>query len=154
MAQIPGSSFPTPPPPKAPKMSEHNPKDLSSEPVRVSETPTIYIVQGTTGEYSDRTEWLVRAFTREQDAKDEVGRLTHLWMGLRCEETWSEEGAAAEAEMRKHDPGFCVDYTGTSWRVLECPLSDGFSHSPPEDAATRSDSVAEGSHQSTLKEDK
>lgn len=30
----------------------------------------IYIVSGETGEYSDREEWLVRAFTKEADAYD------------------------------------------------------------------------------------
>lgn len=35
----------------------------------------IYIVQGSTGEYSDRSEWNVRAFLRKEEAQDFLTRI-------------------------------------------------------------------------------
>lgn len=37
---------------------------------------TIYVVSGSIGEYSDRTEWLVKAFTDEEKAKELVVNAT------------------------------------------------------------------------------
>lgn len=46
---------------------------------------TIYVVQGESGEYSDRSGWDVRAFTKEEDAKAYVGLLC-IWVRERVRE--------------------------------------------------------------------
>ena len=91
---------------------------------------TIYIVSGSTGEYSDRCDWLVDAHTTEQAAKDRITQLDAL-----MQETgvlafpyadWKEKMDRIDA-MKTHlngDPFFSCDYTGTSYSYAECELKD------------------------------
>jgi hypothetical protein len=76
----------------------------------------IYIVEGTTGEYSDRMEWIVCAFTNEQKAKAHV------------------EGAAKRAreiflagyprQRNEFDPEMQMDYSGTEYFLSETELQE------------------------------
>jgi len=69
---------------------------------------------GETGEYSDRSEWPVKAFTEEEKAKElillataEAGRIANT----RDPDSVSE----TESEKNPHDPDMRMDYTGTSY---------------------------------------
>lgn len=71
---------------------------------------TIYIVEGSTGEYSDRREWPVMAYRNEEQAKAHV---------LKAQE-WANQqrydhGRVREDPRNPHDPGFQLDYTGTTY---------------------------------------
>jgi hypothetical protein len=106
--------------------------------------PMIYVVYGRTGEYSDRTEWPVRAFFTEQAAKDFRQRLLDAVRELGCGRNAPEassfpvyydseiETEAEYAHLREPwrrvkalDPDFKVDYTGTDYSYHGVPL--GFS---------------------------
>jgi hypothetical protein len=85
---------------------------------------TIYVVQGTTGEYSDRTDWMVRAYNTMEEAKEEVTRLSDLLRslgGYKFNMDWDERDVISEV-MRLTDHRFHMDYGGTMWFVNECEL--------------------------------
>jgi hypothetical protein len=86
---------------------------------------TIYIVCGRTGEYSDRNEWLTRAFTTEEDAKDYVAFLTRKRQELGPAGSDVADIDALENAMRAFDPEYSEDYTGTSWFVSPVTLAEG-----------------------------
>lgn len=80
---------------------------------------TIYIVHGTTGEWSDRGEWAVRAFTDEAKAKDFVERCDKIaaaWFVKNEQRYWDVKDA------HELDPNFSCDYTGTHYFLRACPL--------------------------------
>ncbi|TXH59003.1 MAG: hypothetical protein E6Q97_00910 [Desulfurellales bacterium] len=89
-------------------------------------TRKIYVVIGETGEYSDREEWTVRAFTSEKRAKDFILML----------DNWLRENGKSYRESRAvhvsgryntecpHDPRFQVDYTGTRYYLDETELEE------------------------------
>lgn len=104
----------------------------------------MYLVTGTTGEYSDRSEWTVCLFRTEEAAREYVDFLSRKrqelpsYYGFGC--SWSEQQAIEEA-MRAFDPEFSEDYTGTRWFVSSAPLCErgqgpasahGNSGRPPE----------------------
>ena len=72
----------------------------------------IYVVFGTTGEYSDRTEWLIKAFTTEEAAKELVAKATQRANELIA--TAPNRYSIKEGS-NEFDPGMQVDYTGTSY---------------------------------------
>jgi hypothetical protein len=86
---------------------------------------TIYIVMGTTGEYSDRNEWLVRAYFSKIKAEALVETL----------EAWCRENSVSRLDDRVSferrdgikcplDPQFQCDYTGTSYYLAECEMGE------------------------------
>lgn len=86
---------------------------------------TIYVVMGTTGEYSDNIEWAVVYFTDETDAQ--------TFVTLAEAESRVEYEACQESETVwecrrdvKHsmDPEFRMDYTGTTYFVHEVGLGE------------------------------
>lgn len=81
---------------------------------------TIYLVRGTTGEYTDHTQWIAFACTRRRDAEREVVAL-HRMLG--------EDGGASsygqtalKRKMRRVDPNFSLDITGTRYDVVAVRL--------------------------------
>lgn len=83
----------------------------------------IYIVTGSTGEYSDRTEWTVRAFENEADAKafvEMADAWAREWFNRHQDARWTDE---AENDRPAHDPDFRSDYTGTSYYMSACPMA-------------------------------
>jgi len=86
----------------------------------------IYVISGSTGEYSDRTEWLVEAHSTEVAAQARINQLDELMLELNVDGNGSymyEQRAAAEKAMRVHpkgDPYFRLDYTGSSYSYAEC----------------------------------
>jgi hypothetical protein len=77
----------------------------------------MYVVMGTTGEYSDRTEWPIAVYAYEALAKQHVGRATVA-------------GNTSIAESGRYGPHpttpllgeFRSDYTGTSFYYMAVPL--------------------------------
>ena len=93
----------------------------------------IYILQGTTGEYSDRTDWLVRAYANEADAikdqQDLSDAFSKLWKFMKdkdiscwvhtddVSEEYKNEYAMLLNPVTELDEDFQMYYTGTSWWV-------------------------------------
>jgi len=88
----------------------------------------IWMVGGTTGEYSDRTEWVVDAWRSEAEAQARVGELKRLMqeIGFPNSSVWDHLSSAEQEkrydEMKKHDPAFRNDYTGTEYYICELEL--------------------------------
>jgi hypothetical protein len=88
----------------------------------------IYVVMGSTGEFSDRTEWPLRAYRSEAAAQAEVERMHHeinVRIGGRSRHDlrW-EERDGIEKEMKQLDPQFEMDYTGTHYFIYTVTLAD------------------------------
>lgn len=85
----------------------------------------IYILFGTTGEYSDREEWMVKAFTNERSAillEKQLSEFARV-------EFQNSQKADSEWDYRhnlthKDDSGFRMDYTGTFYFINEVELEE------------------------------
>lgn len=87
---------------------------------------TIYIITGSTGEYSDRIEWPVAAYTYKDTAKQKVVELNAL-----AREVWKEIEASDEFDtligkaLKEIDPKVSIDYhTGVSYYLEEVELHE------------------------------
>lgn len=85
----------------------------------------VWIVMGSTGEYSDRTEWPVIAVTSEAAAKE---RITELEVKMQqMPQEWREERWEHEDKIKAHmaslDASFLMDYTGTHYFFYEVPVA-------------------------------
>lgn len=79
----------------------------------------IYIVEGSTGEYSDHTEWIVCAYEKENDAQTHVVDASAMARELIAEyETPYDIPNGANP----FDPKMRVDYTGVNYCVIETEL--------------------------------
>lgn len=78
----------------------------------------IYLVQGTTGEYSDRTDWVVCAYRSKQKAEDHASKAMHRAMEL-FKSGWRSYNSE---EVNEFDPGMRIDYTGTEYTTFEVEL--------------------------------
>lgn len=87
----------------------------------------MFIVIGTTGEYSDRKEWLVAAYWEQDKATEHaarakrrtaeiVGRFDGRWEALDAKMDGDAEAA------NQWDKDWDSDYTGTDYVVAEVPL--------------------------------
>ena len=94
----------------------------------------IYVIQGTTGEYSDRADWIVCAFKDKEKATSFEQDLTDLsnkyfkslekldlgyWIDF---EELPAEVQIIYTDLILLDPKFQMDYTGTSYWVKEVEL--------------------------------
>ena len=88
----------------------------------------IWVVMGGTGEYSDRREWPVRAYKDKAVTEREVTRLTEEAKALMARVGYdysAEQSKAVDEHGEKvGDPGFLMDYTGTSYFYYEVELVD------------------------------
>lgn len=86
----------------------------------------IWIVQGSTGEYSDHCEWIVGWYSNERDAQICVEFLSKL---AREAFKLHKKGAyeAAGNLMAPFDLGFMVDYTGTNYACFPVEPGKDFS---------------------------
>ena len=91
----------------------------------------IYIVQGETGEYSDRIEWVVCAFKSEEDARECVEQLSVLarLLKIAVADYKSDYDRVRETDeflaLEEKDPECRLDYGGMS----DCRLDyDGISY--------------------------
>ena len=86
----------------------------------------IYVVIGSTGEYSDRREWLVKAFPKQELAQQLVVAATREAKRLYA-------AYASSAYMDYHkipkgsnpvDPSMETDYTGVGYHYVEVELEE------------------------------
>ncbi len=84
-----------------------------------------FIVFGRTGEYSDRGEWPVRGFLDAAKAEAFEFESTKRakvffdeYNSLKYTEVWDE----AQEAIRKFDPGFRCDYTGTDYYTIDVEI--------------------------------
>jgi hypothetical protein len=82
---------------------------------------TIYVVEGSTGEYSDHSEWLVKAFTSEDAAKDFVVKADAI-----ARELQSSRQSHLDYWKEKHpmDDKYMSDYTGTHYTYHSVELEE------------------------------
>jgi len=84
----------------------------------------IWVVFGWTGEYSDRSGWLVDAWDDESKAQERVTFLSEKYRELVGRHTrWSDAHDNGIEAMREIDPGFSCDYTGTHYYYKEADLT-------------------------------
>ncbi len=79
----------------------------------------IYVVIGYTGEYSDRTEWLVKAFNSEDAAKEHVLSATKRAKEI---EATREDRYRSPKAANEFDPLMQMDYTGTYYNYESVEL--------------------------------
>jgi N-methylhydantoinase B/oxoprolinase/acetone carboxylase alpha subunit len=99
----------------------------------------IYVLRGSTGEYSDRTDWIVRAYTDKiiadahcslaNQQADDYKKAIETWENSveYINSTWEEEQEMIIILRNKHltaDNNARIDYTGTSYWVEECFLHE------------------------------
>lgn len=90
----------------------------------------IYVIIGSTGEYSDRSEWPVCWRTAKEDAQQVVevcSTQAKAWEAFRDSPEGIEQGFSryhsidAEHLSKMFDKQFRCDYTGTSYYIWEVP---------------------------------
>ena len=79
----------------------------------------IFVVMGSTGEYSDRTEWPVLAYTDEDLAKEHVVNADR-----RAKEIYATRKTryGVEKGINEFDPDMDMNYTGTSYFLYTVDL--------------------------------
>lgn len=85
----------------------------------------VYVVEGYTGEYSDRRNWLVKAFLSEEKAQQLVTMLEEWCRVNKCSmngEAFVNFGSAPR--VCPLDPNFQTDYTGTRYYCYGVELDD------------------------------
>ena len=99
---------------------------------------SVYILQGSTGEYSDRTDWIVAAYPNIDNATTAQQILTDLfnkmwkymeendvhYRDLMDGDTGTVPPYVADIwnHIKQIDPRCMLDYTGTTWWVKEVEL--------------------------------
>lgn len=95
----------------------------------------IWIVAGTTGEYSDRSDWAVCAYRSEEAANRHVSKAQ-----LRAKELekagWRSVYPFSEREVNEYDHKMSMDYTGTEYFTYSVELRPD-----PDPAPSRSEAV-------------
>lgn len=83
----------------------------------------IYVVIGTTGEYSDRNEWVVCAYTDEDKAKTHIIKAEEFARVKFLERSSAEDWQAWCTSLRTPlDPQMDMFYTGTSYYYVETDI--------------------------------
>lgn len=83
----------------------------------------IYIVTGSTGEYDDRYEWNVKAFSSKEKADNLCGVLNKLMEGAR-DLTYKERSKLEEKIQKSLDLKCSIDYTGTYYNIEELEVDN------------------------------
>lgn len=81
--------------------------------------PVIFVVMGSTGEYSDHVEWPVRAFLDEAVAKEHVAKATQRANELMAAYKYRHQIPDGANE---HDPEMQVDCTGVNYYIMDVEL--------------------------------
>lgn len=92
----------------------------------------IYIVMGSTGEYSDRREWAVKAYFDQDKAvrhADEAAEIAHKLMKTdkKTVDAYIWASSLERSAMNPPnplDPDMYMDYTGTDYYVIAVELAD------------------------------
>lgn len=85
----------------------------------------VYLVYGSTGEYSDRSEWVVAAYVEEDAARQHAelanGQLREA--GVHSDDRRADHDVREEFVGKFYLDTECrIDYTGTSYGVQKVPL--------------------------------
>lgn len=87
----------------------------------------IYIIQGSTGEYSDHKEWVVCALRDKQKAQEFIHQLVQeantILSKFKNKNEWRRSNDW-HPEVPSNDPQFAVDYTGFNYNLIETELRD------------------------------
>lgn len=79
----------------------------------MADKTTIYVVEGSTGEYSDSRGWVVAAFWKEEDAQQRVIDAERRANELKgADDYWDVLDYEGKNEF---DPAMQIDYTGTHY---------------------------------------
>jgi hypothetical protein len=82
-----------------------------------------YLVVGSTGEYSDHSQWNVAAYTTRGQAEEHCRQLEELVAETRAEvSTWEGRDQVREQVRKRLDPACAIDYNGAVYVVEEVPL--------------------------------
>jgi hypothetical protein len=81
----------------------------------------IYIVMGTTGEYSDRHEWPVVAYFDEHAARVHIDNATRVANQIEQDGGYYDPEDGAKNE---YDPSMRMDYTGTGYYMMTVDTAD------------------------------
>lgn len=86
----------------------------------------IFIIEGTTGEYSDRSNWIVEAYADENAAKTQTEKLNRLVKEAEGtkESYYGAQFTNAFKKLQELDPCAAIDYTGTDYTVFETLLKE------------------------------
>ena len=76
----------------------------------------VYIVTGHTGEYEDRWDWNVKAFTSKEKA-DNLCEALNVLVKDSKELDWDDRDKLVEKIQQSLDPMCSIDYTGTYYKV-------------------------------------
>lgn len=85
----------------------------------------VYVLFGVTGEYSDRSEWCVRAYEDKEVAEAESARLNAIATDIfKSHHKYGGAGRdqAIAERLTPHDANAGMDYTGTHYSVEAVPL--------------------------------
>lgn len=80
----------------------------------------IYLVEGSTGEYSDAQDWIVCAYRSKEKAEEHASKATQRSKELQ-NENWRYQNMDARG-VNEFDSNFQMDYTGTDYYVIETEL--------------------------------
>ena len=80
----------------------------------------VFIVMGTTGEYSDRSDWPVVAYTDGLKAQQHVEDATKAAKAIEV----TRENRFDTEEVNEYDANMRMDYTGTDYFLYEVELND------------------------------
>jgi ribosomal protein L6P/L9E len=84
---------------------------------------TIYIVEGSTGEYSDHQEWPVIAYKNEEDAKAHVEQASAFAREIMAGSKSHMYNDIRDAK-NPYDVNMRIDYTGVNYRYYSIELVD------------------------------
>lgn len=82
----------------------------------------IYIVEGTTGEYSDRTDWTVCAYRSKEKAEEHARNA--MLRAVELNNNRSTRYERPKQGSNSFDLNMQMDYTGTEYYTIECELKD------------------------------
>lgn len=94
----------------------------------------VYLIFGHTGEYADRETWMIKkAFTNKESAISHRDLLNNTLKSLNAYpdenndiswDTYINKREEIESIMRKLEPKFRLDYTGTKYEIEEAERED------------------------------
>ena len=89
----------------------------------MSDLTSVWVLFGVTGEYSDRSEWAVRAYTSQVDAEADCEAMNAIAKDIRDNiEGYSAREEAVAERLTPHDTNASMDYTRTSYSIGEVPV--------------------------------
>jgi len=89
---------------------------------------SLWMVVGSTGEYSDRGEWAVMAYRKKADAEAHQKAASEEAFKLGASQDCRQvtyDPWDSEAVKNRFDPGMRVQYTGVGYYVREVPFTEG-----------------------------